>query len=138
MGYAAVLALHETTTDAGKRTSKMTSKLLFGLIAAVAVAGGALASAVAPASAAACNTSGMRSIGSNDGREPVVVSAVGDRSAELYWIDFDGKWVRYATIAPNGRHVQQTFRGHVWASVNSYGYCDIVFTVENNVEIIIR
>ncbi len=108
------------------------------LAAALAVVGGLAAMPSAPAEAAACNTSDMRSIGSNDGRELIVVNAVGDRSAELYWIDFNGKWIRYATIPPNGRHVQQTFRGHVWASVNSYGYCDIVFTVENNVEIIIK
>ncbi len=115
-----------------------------GWMSKLAVAAVIAASAViaatpnAPAEAAACNTAGMRSIGSNDGRELIVVNAVGDRSAELYWIDFNGQWVRYATIPPNGRHVQQTFRGHVWASVNSYGYCDVVFTVENNVEIIIR
>lgn len=87
---------------------------------------------------AQCNTSGMRSASTNDVRELIVVNAVHDRSADLYWIDFDGNWKKYATIAPNGTHRQQTYRGHVWASVNSYGYCDVVFTVENNVEIIIK
>lgn len=85
-----------------------------------------------------CNTEGMRSIGSNDGRELIVVNQVGDRSASLYWIDFEGNKKLYATIPPNGRHVQPTFRGHVWISENSYGYCDVIFTVENNVEIIIK
>lgn len=87
---------------------------------------------------AQCNTAGMRSAASNDVRELIVVNAVHDRSADLFWIDFDGNWKKYVTIAPNGRHRQQTYRGHVWASVNSYGYCDVVFTVENNVEIIIK
>lgn len=113
-------------------------KWIIRLAAVFTVAAGFAAVPHTPAEAAACNTSGMRSIGSNDGRELIVVNAVGDRSAELYWIDFNGKWIRYATIPPNGRHVQQTFRGHVWASVNSYGYCDVIFTVENNVEIIIK
>jgi hypothetical protein len=88
--------------------------------------------------AASCNSAGLVSQASNEARELVVVNAVGDRAAELYWVDFSGAWVHYATIPPNGRHVQQTYRGHVWLSVNSYNYCDIVFTVENNVEIIIK
>lgn len=113
-------------------------KWIIRLATVFTVVAGFAAVPYTPAEAAACNTSGMRSIGSNDGRELIVVNAVGDRSAELYWIDFNGKWIRYATIPPNGRHVQQTFRGHVWASVNSYGYCDVIFTVENNVEIIIK
>jgi len=88
--------------------------------------------------AGACNWVAMRSIGSSDGRELIVVNAVGDRSARLYWIDFDGQPKFYAEIPPNGRHVQQTYRGHVWVSENSYGYCDVIFTVENNVEIVIK
>ena len=88
--------------------------------------------------AAACNWGAMRSIGSSDGRELIVVNQVGDRSARLYWIDFDGQPRFYAEIPPWGRHVQQTYRGHVWVSENSYGYCDVIFTVENNVEIIIK
>lgn len=85
-----------------------------------------------------CNWGGMRSEGNNDVRELIVVNRVGDRSANLYWIDFDGKPVFYAKIPPNGRHVQQTYRRHVWVSENTYGYCDVIFTVENNVEIIIK
>ena len=85
-----------------------------------------------------CNTAGMRSAGSNDGRELIVENRIHDRTASLYWIDFDGNRKLYATIPPNGRHVQGTFRGHVWISENSYGHCDVIFTVENNVEIIIK
>ena len=88
--------------------------------------------------AGACNWGPMRSVGSDDGRELIVVNQVGDRTARLYWIDFDGRPKLYAEIPPNGRHVQQTYRGHVWISENSYGYCDVIFTVENNVEIIIK
>lgn len=91
-----------------------------------------------PVFGAPCDTGGLRSAGSNEGRELIVHNQVGDRSASLYWIDFAGQKVLYAEIPPNGRHVQQTYRGHVWISENSYGYCDVIFTVENNVEIIIK
>jgi len=88
--------------------------------------------------AGACDWGAMRSVGSNEGRELIVVNAVHDRSAKLYWIDFNGQPKLYVEIPPNGRHVQSTYRGHVWVSENSYGYCDVIFTVENNVEIIIK
>jgi len=87
---------------------------------------------------AQCNWGAMRSASSNDQRLLTVVNQVSDRTAMLYWIDFNGNKVRYAEIPPYGRHVQQTYRGHVWISENSYGYCDVIFTVENNVEIIIK
>lgn len=103
----------------------------------VIAAGLALATPVRDA-AAQCNWGSMRSVGSNDTRQLTVINAVGDRTATLSWIDFNGNKVRYAQIPPNGRHVQQTYRGHVWISENSYGYCDIIFTVENNVEIVIK
>lgn len=105
--------------------------LTFSTLALVALSSSAMAQN-------ACNWSGMRSIGSNDVRQLTVVNQVSDRSAALYWIDFDGKPVLYKEIPANGRHVQSTYRGHVWISQNSYGYCDVIFTVENNVEIIIK
>ena len=105
------------------------------MLLAVAAIGLAATEALA---AGACNWGGMRSIGSNDSRELIVVNQVGDRSARLYWIDFQGRPKLYAEIPPYGRHVQQTYRGHVWVSENSYGYCDVIFTVENNVEIVIK
>jgi hypothetical protein len=86
----------------------------------------------------ACDWGNLRSEASEESRELVVTNAVGDRSARLYWIDFNGTPVFYAEIPPNGRHVQQTLRRHVWIAENSYGYCDVIFTVENNVEIVIR
>ena len=85
-----------------------------------------------------CSTYGLKSVGSNDQRELIIVNQIHDRSANLYWINFNGEKVHYATIPPMGRHVQQTYAGHVWCSDNSYGYCDIVFVVQNNVEIIIK
>lgn len=107
-------------------------KTIAGLAGILAIAG-------SPTMAEAnCNTAGLRSAASNDARELIVINRVADRSAQLSWVDFNGRLVPYANIPPNGRHVQQTYRGHVWVSVNSYGYCDIVFTVENNVEIIIK
>ena len=105
------------------------------LLLAVSFVGLALTETFA---ASACNWGNMRSVGSKDGRELIVVNRVGDRSAKLYWIDFQGLPKLYAEIPPNGRHVQQTYRGHVWVSENSYGYCDVIFTVENNVEIVIK
>lgn len=90
------------------------------------------------AAMAVCDTGGMRSPGTNDQRLITVRNAVPDRSAKLYWIDFQGNKKLYATIPPNGSHTQQTYIGHIWTSENSYGYCDIIFTVQNNAEIIIK
>ncbi len=106
---------------------------------AILIAIAAIAIPMTQANAAtACNWGNMRSESSNQGRELIVVNRVGDRTARLYWIDFDGNPKLYAEIPPNGRHVQSTYRGHVWVSENSFGYCDVIFTVENNVEIIIK
>lgn len=37
-----------------------------------------------------------------------------DAPIALDWIDFRGKLVRYATLAPGATHEQQTYVGHVW------------------------
>lgn len=85
-----------------------------------------------------CNTQGRKSPGSNAPTQFTVINQVGDRSAKLYWIDFNGQPVLYATIPPNGRHTQQTYRGHLWTSVNSFGYCDTIFEAHNNLEVVIK
>ncbi|MGV6810098.1 MAG: VHL beta domain-containing protein [bacterium] len=85
-----------------------------------------------------CSTFDLRSINSKDKRELIVVNKAKDRSAKLYWLDFNGKKVLYATIPPLGKHKQSTFRTHPWVVENSLGYCDSVFVVENNVEIIVK
>jgi hypothetical protein len=85
-----------------------------------------------------CNWGNLRSDPTNEGRELTVVNNVGDRTANLYWINFDGNPVFYASIPPRGRYVQQTLYRHVWVVENSYGYCDVILTVENNVEIVIK
>ncbi len=86
----------------------------------------------------ACNWGAQRSDGTDTQRELIVVNAVSDRSARLYWIDFDGNPVFYTEIPPNGRHVQGTYYRHVWVVENSYGYCDVIFRVENNLEVVIK
>jgi len=86
----------------------------------------------------ACDWGAQRSDGTNSARELIIVNAVGDRFARVYWIDFDGNPVFYTEIPPNGRHVQGTYHRHVWVIENSYGYCDVIFRVENNVEIVIK
>lgn len=90
------------------------------------------------AAQANCNVSGMKSPGSNEPTQFTVVNDIHDRSAKLYWIDFEGNKTLYATIPPNGVHQQQTYRGHIWISENSYGYCDIVWIAQNHAEIVIR
>jgi hypothetical protein len=97
----------------------------------------ALASGAAQAQSA-CNWGSLRSDGTNQGRLLTVVNAVPDRTANLYWIDFDGNPIFYAAIPPNGQHVQETLYRHVWVVENSYGYCDVIFRVENNLDIVIR
>ena len=86
----------------------------------------------------ACNWGMMRSEATDEDRELTVVNRVGDRTANLYWIDFDGNPIFYTSIPPNGRYVQPTLYRHVWVVENSYGYCDVIFTVENNGEIVIK
>ncbi|MCI5074213.1 hypothetical protein [Oricola sp.] len=107
-----------------------------GALAMLALATGV--TAAGPALSQACNTQGMRSPGTNSPTHFTIINQVHDRSAQLYWIDFDGRPQLYATIPPNGRYEQQTYRGHIWKSENSLGYCDIIFIAENNAEIIIK
>ncbi len=105
--------------------------------AALAVAGFMLVTA-ASASADVCGTDGMRSPGSSQPTHFTVINDIGDRTAKLYWIDFEGQKKLYAEIPPHGRHEQQTYRGHIWVSENSFGYCDVVFIAHNNAEIVIK
>lgn len=98
----------------------------------------AFAAAAAPALAGPCNTAGMRSPGTSAPTQFTIVNAVPDRTASLFWIDFNGNPVLYATIPPGGSHTQQTYRGHIWISENSFGYCDLIFIPENNIEVIVR
>jgi hypothetical protein len=97
-----------------------------------------LLSAGASLAQSACSWFDLRSAQTNEPRELIVTNTLGDRSARLFWIDFDGNPQFFAEIPPRDRLVQETFRGHVWLSENSYGYCDVVFMVENNVEIVIK
>ena len=57
------------------------------LLLAVSFVGVALTETFA---ASACNWGNMRSATSKEGRELTVVNRVGDRTAKLYWIDFQG------------------------------------------------
>lgn len=104
----------------------------------VTAIGAAIALAAPLAAYAQCNTAGMRSPGTSQPTQFTVHNRIHDRSANLYWVDFNGQKKLYATIPPNGTHTQQTYRGHIWVSENSLGYCDVMFAAHNNVEIVIK
>ena len=87
---------------------------------------------------ASCPTYDLRSASSNVKRALTIVNKVHDRSANLYWIDFNGQKKHYATIPPFGKYEQSTYHDHVWVVENTYGYCDTVFIMKNNVEIQIK
>lgn len=57
----------------------------------------------------------VRSPGSNT---PTTVRFINNLSypVELYWIDFNGNWVPYGTVHPNGELTQQTYVGHAWVA----------------------
>jgi len=87
---------------------------------------------------AQCSAYGLTSNPSNVQRQLTIFNNVADRSTTLYWINFDGQKVKYATIPPFGRYKQPTCLGHVWVLENTFGYCDSVFVVENNVLIEVK
>lgn len=44
-----------------------------------------------------------------------------DRAYDIYWIDFNGKPVRYQSLVPGAEYDQSTYVGHPWAFVDSRG-----------------
>ena len=41
----------------------------------------------------------------------------------FYWIDFDGRWKPYKTVAPQSHFVQKTYGGHLWVATDPKGNC---------------
>ncbi len=37
---------------------------------------------------------------------------------DLYWINFKGRWQKYARIRRGGKYTQQTYVGHAWVAYN--------------------
>ena len=78
-----------------------------------------------------CSNYGLRSSSSKVKRALTIINAAHDRSANLYWIDFNGQKKHYATIPPLNRQEHSTDNAHVLVVENTYGYCDSVFIVKN-------
>ncbi|CDO59985.1 hypothetical protein BN1012_Phect1771 [Candidatus Phaeomarinobacter ectocarpi] len=106
--------------------------VLAGLLAASA------AITVPAAAAPLCNTAGLKSSSSSNARQLVVVNTPTNRSTDLYWIDQQGKRKFYKTIAAGARFVQMTYQGHVWVLENNLGYCDAIFVVDSNLDVVVR
>lgn len=45
------------------------------------------------------------------------------RPANIYWIGYDGQWVKYHTLAPNKNVNQRTFATHPWVATDAAGNC---------------
>lgn len=90
---------------------------------------GALALGASQAMADGCDTSGMRSPGTNAGVNLTVVNTVPDRNALVWWIDFEGSRVMYADLGPNEAAELRTLNGHVWAIENNAGLCAAIVTI---------
>jgi len=41
----------------------------------------------------------------------------------FHWIDFDGGWKTYKTVAPQSHYVQKTYGGHLWVATDRMGNC---------------
>ncbi|MFK8253495.1 VHL beta domain-containing protein [Ancylobacter terrae] len=41
----------------------------------------------------------------------------------IYWVDYDGSWKKYHTLAPNTHVEQKTFMTHPWLAVDAKGNC---------------
>ena len=50
-----------------------------------------------------------------------------DTALRLYWVDFQGNWRLYHTVAPGSRIQQDTFIGHNWLIATSGDRCIGVF-----------
>ncbi|MFS8037247.1 hypothetical protein ACI7BZ_09840 [Xanthobacter sp. AM11] len=64
----------------------------------------------------------VRSLNSN---APVTVNFVNLSKIPLniMWIDFNGEWKKYHTLAPDSHKIQKTFGTHPWIAVDARGNC---------------
>lgn len=70
---------------------------------------------VAAKSGESCPFPGLLKSFTQDNR-PATVRFVNDTRGpiDLYWANFEGKWVYYATVAPGTTYTQQTYTQHAW------------------------
>lgn len=108
------------------------------LMAAGILAASAAITAPAVAAPPLCDTAGLKSSSSSNARQLVVVNTPTNRTTDLYWIDQQGERKFYKTIAAGARFVQMTFQGHVWVLENNLGYCDAIFVVDSNLDVVVR
>ena len=52
------------------------------------------------------------------------------KTIEIYWLDSQRQRKHYATVAPDGRHRQHTFSGHVWLVTDKDGKVLVTFMAE--------
>lgn len=95
---------------------------VFGaLVAAAAVA----AAVPAAAQSAGRNCPPYGSVRSINSKAPAEVIFLNFTKIPLtiMWIDFDGQWRKYHTLAPNAAATQRTFGTHPWIAVDDRGNC---------------
>ncbi|MFG1301054.1 hypothetical protein V5F49_14775 [Xanthobacter sp. V3C-3] len=65
------------------------------------------------------------SVRSQNSNAPVTVNFVNLSKIPLniMWIDFNGQWKKYHTLAPDSHKIQQTFGTHPWIAVDARGNC---------------
>lgn len=65
------------------------------------------------------------SVRSQNSNAPVTVNFVNLSKIPLniMWIDFNGEWKKYHTLAPDSHKIQKTFGTHPWIAVDARGNC---------------
>ncbi len=46
------------------------------------------------------------------------------RYVDVYWVDFNGKWIFYKKLFPGQSYSQQTYVGHQWVAKTDAGDCE--------------
>ena len=90
------------------------------------LAAGLLAAVVVPAGSAIvnpnCHVAQARSIEGTTPSQIDFVNASGT-TVDIYWLDYEGDRVHYATLAPGGNLAQPTWLTHPWVAVDKAGNC---------------
>lgn len=78
-----------------------------------------------PVAAAGRNCPAVGSVRSQNSNAAVKVMFVNEMDVPLniMWVDFDGQWKKYHTLAPHSNVSQQTFGTHPWVAVDARGDC---------------
>ena len=73
-----------------------------------------------------CNQRDYLKSGTSGSKVALSFHNAGDSPRKLDWIDYDGKNVLYATIAPGATYDQQTFASHLWELTDEAGDCKLI------------